>query len=325
MKTSQLQIRNKHTIVICLAFFSIIFIASPTFANTKNLRTGCDQTTGSCSGISTGGGGSHNQNNSATNGQFAGRANVRFDGYSPDLALTPCVKKNSDLKKFGYSANHPGPFYEHYRVAKDRKTDEVLAGVNSAKYWHTAWNIETLQPVDSAPSYNVIAAYYQFKNSPVMCLPLKGGFEIKAEQTGNKPIVSLNQSGKIVVNSKNTQMTIVADKTDLIKPNGSIFFNLDENKTSVAVSKQKQDGTWEELDLATSMKTIKLSAISSSGDGKTFTSKLEVKKKGTYKFSVKVHFDVDILVNSIFTQDFLEIESEELTVNSISVKSISRK
>lgn len=331
MKSKQSIKRTAALFVICVA---IIAIASPSYASMpKALKQGCNQQTGVCTGLQTGGGGSHNQGNTGSSGAYAGEKYVRFDGFAPDSAMTPCDKDSADLKLFGYDKNHPGPFYLHYRVAKNKATDEVLGGVDTAKFWNTAWDINTLQPTTqpvkegdglTSESDSVIGPHFVFKNTPPVCLPLKGGFEVKAAETGIKPQIALTKPGKLVVNAKNREITIVADKTDLIAANAAIFFTLDDSKTSLRVSKMNKDGTWNELDLAASKRIVKISSIEPVRDGKTFHANITAKKKGVYKVAVKVHFNVDIIVNGVFSQDFLEIESADLPIAVVSVKSVSR-
>lgn len=331
MKYNPSKRRLATVLVICVA---IISVASPTFASVPTaFKLGCDQQTGVCTGLQTGGGGSHNQGNSAGSGAYGGRANVRFDGYAPNSILEACPKDTNDLIKFGYDKKHPGPFFLHYRVAKDRKNDEVLGGVDTAKYWNTSWDVNTLLPSEkqvaegdglSSAKDTIIGPHFVFKNSDPVCLPLKGSFEVKAAETGIKPQIALTKPGKLVVNAKNREITIVADKTDLIAANAAIFFALDDSKTSIMVSKMNKDGSWTDLDLAASRKIVKITAIESVGDGKTFHANITAKKKGVYKVAVKVHFDVDIIVNGTFTQDYLEIESADLPIAVVSVKSVSR-
>lgn len=331
MKSKHTKQRTAALLFICAV---IIAIASPSYASVPlSFKNGCNQQTGVCTGLQTGGGGSHNQGNTGSSGAYAGEKYVRFDGFAPNSAMTPCAKDTADLKLFGYDKNHPGPFYLHYRVAKDKATDEVLGGVDTAKFWNTAWDINTLQPTTqpvkegdglTSESDSVFGPHFVFKNTPPVCLPLKGGFEVKAAETGVKPQIALTKPGKLVVNAKNREITIVADKTDLIAANAAIFFTLDDSKTTLRVSKMNNDGTWTELDLAASKRIVKISSIEPVGDGKTFHANITAKKKGVYKVAVKVHFDVDIIVNGTFSQDFLEIESADLPIAVVSVKSVSR-
>lgn len=344
MKKTFLQIRAQRVAAICVALFSILLVSTPSFAavNTGVKQGSCvrDGKYVVCSGsTASAGGGGHYTNGNSGSGNYSNRSATRFDGFAPDPNYVKCGEPNK---------------YLHYRVALSRDGKEVLAGVPGAKYWDSAWDVNSGFPVNSyvpegdglsSRADTVIGPHWQFNRtgSNVACRELLAPQDVVAQLRLQKPTLEIytknaNSSttpiiSKAAVNQKNSKATITIDQSKVdgdipikyeLMANMTIVYKLDPNTGIYEPLPTDQKN----ITLKSAVTTVKeIAVVQPDGTTEnTITSKTEsdikFKTKGVYRFQVLAIFNVYIGTDPIPKP--LWLLSDDANIEVISVKSVNR-